>query len=229
MQKAMERAEPFLGTDDPPPVEIVNPEGRSRIVVICEHAGRAVPAALGDLGLPPAEFERHIAWDIGAAGVARRLSRLLDAPLALQGYSRLVVDCNRPFDAPDAFPEVSDTTPVPANRALSPAARRARFAAIHEPFHAAVARLLDSRPEPARTVLAMVHSFTPQLLSEGIARPWHLGLLFRHDDRLAQRLMTAARARRPGWWRISTSPTAAPGQAISPCRCTARGAGCPMR
>lgn len=198
MQKAMEHAEPLLGPDDPPPAEIVNPGGQSRIVLICEHAGRAVPAALGDLGLPPAEFERHIAWDIGAAGVARRLSALLDAPLVLQAYSRLVVDCNRPFDAPDAFPEVSDTTAVPANRGLSLAARHARFAAIHEPFHAAVAGLLDSRPEPGRTVLAMVHSFTPMLLSEGIARPWHLGLLYRHDDRLARRLLAAARALRPG-------------------------------
>ena len=198
MQQAMEQAEPLLGPDDPPPAEIVNPGGRSRFVLICEHAGRAVPAALGDLGVPAAEFDRHIAWDVGAGGVSRRLSALLDAPLVLQPYSRLVVDCNRPFEAPDAIPEVSDTTSVPANRGLSPAGRRARFDAIHTPFHDAVAQLLDARPEPGRTVLVMVHSFTPQLRRDGVARPWHLGLLHLRDDRLARRLMAVARARRPG-------------------------------
>lgn len=211
-EAVVQQAGALLGPSDPPPVEVVNEAGRSRILLICEHAGRAVPEALGRLGLPDAAFERHIAWDIGAEGVARRLSALLDAPLVMQRYSRLVVDCNRPFAAPDAIPEVSDTTEVPGNRGLTEADRRARFAAIHTPFHDTVAALLDAltaaatgsatgagpgtEPQPG-PVPVMVHSFTPMLWREGRPRPWHLGLLHGPDDRLAQPLMAAVRARRP--------------------------------
>src|SRR6478735_5330001 len=102
----------LLSLRDPRPVEIVNAVGRSPFVLTCEHAGRAVPERLGDLGVDEADMARHIAWDVGAEGLSRRLSALLDAPLVLQRYSRLVVDCNRPFDAPDCFPEQSDGTPV---------------------------------------------------------------------------------------------------------------------
>lgn len=186
-----------LSQNDPEPFEIVNAGGRSRVVLLCEHAGRVVPATLGDLGIAPSEFDRHIAYDIGAEGVSRRLSELLDAPLALQPYSRLVVDCNRTFDTVDCVPEVSDTTPIPANTGLSQAERRARYDEIHQTFHRQVKRLLDTRAEPDRTVLVTIHSFTPRLLETGRDRPWELGLLYMRDDRFARRLMPAIQARRP--------------------------------
>ncbi|MAY64023.1 MAG: N-formylglutamate amidohydrolase [Rhizobiales bacterium] len=186
--KADER---LLGPKDPAPFDIVNGEGSSRVVLLCEHAGRQVPRRLGDLGLPKSEYERHIAYDIGAEGVARNLSVALDAPLILQRYSRLVVDCNRAFESSDCMPATSDTTAIPANQALSEAERVARYEEIHVPFHREVSRVLDSHGRRHRTALISVHSFTPRLLKDGIARPWQFGLLFNRDDRLARKLMAA--------------------------------------
>lgn len=181
----------LLAPDDPAPFEIVNGEGASRVVLLCEHAGRRIPRQLGDLGVPESEFARHIAYDIGAEGVARGLSTALDAPLILQRYSRLVVDCNRAFDSADCMPETSDTTVIPGNQGLTRAARLARYEEIHVPFHTEVSRLLDRHGRRHRTALVSVHSFTPRLLKDGIERPWQLGLLFNRDDRLARKLMAA--------------------------------------
>ncbi len=187
----------LLGPGDPVPVEVVNPAGSSRIVLVCEHAGRAVPSALGNLGLSPEAMERHIAWDIGAEGVARGLSDRLDSALVVQRYSRLVIDCNRPFTAPDLIPEVSDGQTVPGNRGIDDAARRRRYDAIHAPFHDRVADLMDRHPAGGRTVLVTIHSFTPMLAARPAPRPWHLGLLSRHRA-LAERLMPVLEAMRPG-------------------------------
>ena len=185
---------PLLGPDDPAPLEVVNPEGRAPLVLVCEHAGRAFPAGLGRLGLSAEASLRHIAWDIGAEGVARHLSALLDAPLFLQRYSRLVIDCNRPFAAPDLIPEVGDLEPVPGNAGLTPAERQARFDAVRRPFHDALAAWLAAHPG-ARMVT--IHSFTPMLRRTGAPRPWQIGLLYVRDDRLSQRLMAALRAQDP--------------------------------
>ena len=187
----------LLGPGDPDPVEVVNPAGASRIVLVCEHAGRAIPTALGNLGLPPEAMERHIAWDIGAEGVARALSARLDAPLAVQRYSRLVIDCNRPFEAADLIPETSDGQRVPGNEGLDGVARRARYDAIHAPFHDRVGDVLDRHSAGGRTVLVTVHSFTPMLVTRPTPRPWHLGLLSRHRG-LAKRLMPVLHDLRPG-------------------------------
>lgn len=192
-----ESAAAVLSPDEPPPVEIVNRRGGGRVVLVCEHAGRRVPQALGDLGLPAAEFDRHIAWDIGAAGVARALSAMLDAPLLMQPYSRLVIDCNRQTHAPDMIPEVSDGTVVPANCGLDAGVRQARYEAILRPFHDAVAEVLDSRADRQDTVLLMIHSFTPRLRSCDELRSIHLGLLFNRDPRLGQALAAAVRADNP--------------------------------
>lgn len=186
-----------LSPADPPPCNIVNPDGHGRVVLICEHGGRLVPQALGDLGLPPEAFEGHIAWDIGAAGVARAMSGILDAPLLLQRYSRLVIDCNRSFQSPDLIPEVSDGTQVPGNRGLTPEERQARHDAILVPFHDAVTKVLDSRPDPQRTIILMIHSFTPRLQSQGVERPMHLGFLFNRDPRLGRAMVAAVRAENP--------------------------------
>jgi len=176
----------LLGPGDPEPVEIVNPEGKSRFVLTCEHGGRVVPAVLAGLGVPPEEMDRHIAWDIGAAATARRLAGQLDAPLVLQRYSRLVVDCNRPADAPDLMPETSDGTRVPANAGLAGEERDARLREIFDPYQAAISDLLDERcAEHPCPILFSVHSFTPALRVDPRPRPMELGLLFGRDDRLA--------------------------------------------
>ena len=185
-----EVAAPFLSASDPAPFELVNPAGVSDICLVCEHAGRAVPARLGDLGISPAEMERHIAWDVGAEAIARQLSSALDAPLALQRYSRLVIDCNRPFVAPDCVPPVGDGTPVPANENLSEAERQLRYEEIHQVFHRGVSKLLDEHREShAHTYLVTVHSFTPVLA--GVRRTCDLGLLFNRDRRLADAIMAS--------------------------------------
>jgi predicted N-formylglutamate amidohydrolase len=133
-------------------------------------------------------LKRHIAWDIGAEEVARRLSHLIDAPLVLQRYSRLAYDCNRPPDAPDAMPEISETTHIPGNRTLSAADRLARIREIYRPFHAAITDLLDRRAaDGVKSMVVTVHSFTP--VYKGQARAVELGVLYDRDTRLPDRLI----------------------------------------
>ena len=181
---------------DPDPVEVVNRGGSSDVLLVCEHAGRLIPACYGDLGIAAAEMDRHIAYDIGAEGLSRRLAGVLDATLVLQRYSRLVVDCNRPLAAPDCMPEASDGTAIPVNRALSEAERLCRYEEIHRPFHDAISGLIDERlGSGQRTILVAVHSFTPRLA--GVDRPWQIGLLCNRDDSFARRFMDAFAAAHP--------------------------------
>lgn len=170
------------------PFLAVNEQGRSPIVLICEHASRVLPKALGTLGLPEAELQRHIAWDIGAENVARLLSRLIDAPLLLQRYSRLAYDCNRPPDSPDAIPEVSELTTIPGNRKLSAEDRLARAREIYRPFHDGVSHVLDKRAAGGiRSIIVSIHSFTP--VYKGKPRSVELGILHDRDTSLSSRLI----------------------------------------
>ena len=123
-------AVPLLGPSDPPPFILHRAQGSSPFVLVADHAGQAIPAALGDLGLPAGEIDRHIGWDIGIAGVLRGLSPLLDAWAIEQVYSRLVIDCNRPLGSPTLMPETSDGTVVGGNAGLDQARRQARIEAI---------------------------------------------------------------------------------------------------
>ena len=164
---------PLLQRGEGEPFIVDNQAGQGPFVLVCDHAGRAVPRAI-ELGVSAADMDRHIAWDIGAGDLALLLSARLDAPLISQRYSRLIVDCNRAPDRADAMPQVSDGTLVPANHALDAAARAARVAAIHEPYHARLAALLDARGGRP-TALVFVHSFTPVM--RGVARPWTYGVL----------------------------------------------------
>jgi len=182
----------ILSSHDDPPVEIVNAEGHSPIVLTCEHAGQLIPSRLGDLGLRHEEMRRHIAYDIGAQSVARLLSHRLAAPLLIQRYSRLVVDCNRPFSCASLVPSISDGTPIPANQAITPQERQARYDEIHQPFHRAVAQMISNRTQAGLPViLVAVHSFTRMLRTTGEVRTLSLGLLFNRDRRLADALMNA--------------------------------------
>jgi predicted N-formylglutamate amidohydrolase len=140
----------WIAVDEPPAVEVVNAAGRGRAILVCDHASPRIPRRLGTLGLSEADRRRHVAWDIGTAKLARHLSALLDAPLALSGYSRLVVDCNRVPFTPGSIPMVSDGTEVPGNQDVDDDARQARYAALFDPYHRAIAAHLDPRRTPTR-------------------------------------------------------------------------------
>lgn len=172
----------LLSDDDPAPFEVLNPDGDSVFVLTADHAGRAIPAGLGGLGVPASEMERHIAWDIGIAGVTRHMARLLDAPAIFQAYSRLVIDCNRDPSWPSAMPEISEHTPIPGNVGLTDAQRAQRVAAIFAPYHARITELLDARAG-RRTIYVAMHSFTPSF--KGESRSMEVGMLYGRDDRLA--------------------------------------------
>jgi predicted N-formylglutamate amidohydrolase len=179
--------EPLLAHDEPHPVTLDNEAGKSAFFLTCDHAGRAIPRRLDGLGLPEHETERHIAWDIGIGAVGRELSRLLDAAVVLQNYSRLVIDCNRDPNVPSSIPEISETTAIPGNRGLGEAARAARVEAIFRPYHETIAAALDRRAAAGRaSVLVALHSFTP--VFKGVGRPWHAAVLYNRDPRLAHSL-----------------------------------------
>jgi predicted N-formylglutamate amidohydrolase len=183
----------LLGSADVPPVREENATGRSPFLLTCDHYGRLIPAALGDLGLTAAELERHIAWDPGIAGVADALSKQLDAHLIAQRYSRLVIDCNRPPQAPSSIPRISEVTTIAGNEGLTREAARARREAIFDPYHRRIDEVIDRRlREGIATVLVSLHSFTP--VYAGIARPWHVGTLYHRDTRLPPLLLKLLRA-----------------------------------
>jgi predicted N-formylglutamate amidohydrolase len=159
-------------------------------VLICDHASNRIPLRLGDLGLRPELLMDHIAWDPGAAAVARALSELLDAPLVLTAYSRLVIDCNRPLKSPESIAERSAGIEVPGNQCLTSAQRRQRVDEVFKPYHRAIGALLDGRSGRS-TLLLSIHSFTENL--GGVRRPWAVGVASRGDRRLAGCLVGALR------------------------------------
>jgi predicted N-formylglutamate amidohydrolase len=177
----------LLGANEAHPAHLINAQGKSPFVLICEHASNHVPECLGDLGLSDTDRKRHIAWDIGAAGVAREMSRILDAPLFLQRYSRLVYDCNRSPENPAAMPEKSEVFDVPGNLNLSADDKLARTKSIYRPFLDAITSFLDERAASARPAIPIsVHSFTPAYF--GKMREVQIGLLFEHHDGVARDL-----------------------------------------
>jgi predicted N-formylglutamate amidohydrolase len=183
----------LLGQGDPPPVREHNAAGRSPFLLACDHYGRLIPRALGDLGVAKSELTRHIAWDIGIAGVAEALSDQLGAHLIAQRYSRLVIDCNRPPGAPSSIPTISDATTIPGNEGILFDVAEARRREIFDPYHHRIeetisARLHDHLP----TVLVALHSFTP--VYAGIVRPWHIGALYHRDTTLPPLLLKHLRA-----------------------------------
>jgi predicted N-formylglutamate amidohydrolase len=183
----------LLESNDVPPVFEQNAAGRSPFLFTCDHYGRRLPRQLGDLGLPEHELTRHIAWDIGIAGVAESLSRQLDAQLVAQRYSRLVIDCNRPPNAASSIPRLSEATMIPGNEALSREAAETRRREIFDPYHRRIGEIIDQRQRDGKpTVLVSLHSFTP--VYAGVARPWHIGTLYHRDKTLPPRLLKALRA-----------------------------------
>lgn len=185
----------LLAPGETPAARVLNGEGAAPAVLVCEHASRAIPAALDGLGLSAEAAASHAAWDIGALELAIQLMGELDAPLVVSCVSRLVYDCNRPPEAPDAVPARSERYDIPGNAGLDPAARQARVDQVYAPFRDLLTAVLDRKSAaPGRApVLITVHSFTP--VYNGARRDVELGILHDSDDRLARRLLEEARAR----------------------------------
>ncbi|WP_180902166.1 N-formylglutamate amidohydrolase [Martelella soudanensis] len=181
----------LLSARDGAPVAIERAEAKSDIVLICEHASRRVPESLGDMGLSEDLRKSHIAWDPGALAVSMLLSEALDATLVHQRFSRLAYDCNRPPEASDAIPEISEVFEIPGNRGLGPVERAARAEALYLPFHQAIDDLLVARQDAGRSpVIVTIHSFTP--VYKGVVRDVEIGILHDSDSRLADCMLARA-------------------------------------
>ena len=195
VSRKLDKSGRLLGGRDPVPVETLRAGASSPFFLTCEHAGKLLPRRLGTLGLAHWHLERHIAYDIGASGLARGLSERLDAHLVLQTYSRLVVDCNRSPGADDFIVKVSEDTEIPGNLDIGDDEARARADEIFHPYHDTIAAALDEREASERlTVLVAVHSCTP--VFHGVSRPWHVGVLYEHDTRFASILLDILREQR---------------------------------
>lgn len=174
--------------------EILRPEGKGALLILCDHARDHIPARYDNLGIAPAHLQSHIALDIGAAGVSRRLSERLDAPAILAPVSRLVLDLNRDPETQSPFPEWSDGVAIPGNQGLAAEERQARIKAFFHPYHRAAERQLAAMlARGMRPIVIGLHSFTPVM--DGKARPWPVGFLYHHDPRLYRLMAEPLRAR----------------------------------
>lgn len=174
----------LLAADEAPAATVHNEGGQSPFLIVADHAGNLIPPSLDRLGLSKHECARHIAWDIGVASVSRYLADALDATLVQQNYSRLVIDCNRPLGSETSIPEISERTPIPGNVALSADRRALRAREIFKPYHDRIEAELTRRQQAGKEpALIAMHSFTPVFM--GNARPWHAGVLYNRDRRLA--------------------------------------------
>jgi len=171
------------------PFEIVEGTREAGLVLVADHAGRALPAEYGNLGLPASEFDRHIAYDIGVEGLTRRLAVLTGAPAVMARFSRLLIDPNRGEDDPTLIRQLYDGTIVPGNYPMSAAERERRLARHYRPYHEAVGATIAAVAAASGRApfVFSVHSFTPRM--QGRARPWHAGVLWDSDDRAVRPLI----------------------------------------
>lgn len=182
----------LLADTDPPVFQVLHEAGTSPFLFACDHAGRSLPRALGDLGLGESDLQRHIAWDIGISAVGRLLAEKLDAFLILHGYSRLVIDANRPPGSPQSIAQISEATTIPGNVGLTPDEIRLREEEVFWPYHRRIAAELDRRAQLGLpSIYIALHSFTPVYL--GNARAWHMGVLYQRDARVARVMLDQLR------------------------------------
>jgi predicted N-formylglutamate amidohydrolase len=176
------------------PFDLVEGDRGKGLVLVADHAGRALPDEYGALGLPASEFDRHIAYDIGVEKVTRELAALLGAPAVLANFSRLLIDPNRGEDDPTLIRQLYDGTVVPGNYPMTAEERERRLVRFYRPYHDAVASMVASVAEASGVApfLFSVHSFTPVM--QGVARPWHVGILWDSDDRAPKPLIEALSA-----------------------------------
>lgn len=183
----------ILTAADPHPVGVREGRGAPHALIVCDHAGNAMPAALGSLGVAPDRFGEHIAFDLGALGVARGLADQLGATLVFGRYSRLAADLNRAPDDASAIPVISDGVLVPGNLGLDSAERSQRISVLHNPYHDFIAEFVASAvAQNIRPVMISIHSFTPRVSK--IVRPWEAGVLWDKDPRIALPLLAALRS-----------------------------------
>jgi predicted N-formylglutamate amidohydrolase len=176
-----------------PAFEAVDGDAQSRLLLLCDHASSRLPEGYGSLGLPAAEFTRHIAYDIGARDLTLGLAKRLGAAAVLTCYSRLLIDPNRGLDDPTLIMKLSDGAVVPGNAHIDEAERHRRIAHYHVPYHSAITARLDRMLERGlMPVIVSLHSFTPYW--KGWARPWHVGLLWDRDARLVEPMLSMLRA-----------------------------------
>jgi predicted N-formylglutamate amidohydrolase len=183
------------GAHEAPPCPAEQAPGRleARALVLCDHASNAIPPEFAALGLPPAQLERHIAYDIGAAWVSRRLAARLGCPAILSCFSRLLIDPNRGLDDPTLVMRLSDGAIIPGNRHLDEAGVAERVRRFYAPYDAAVAQAIrEAAARGLPPTIVSIHSFTP--IWKGAPRPWHVGLLWNRDARIARPLLAALRA-----------------------------------
>jgi predicted N-formylglutamate amidohydrolase len=184
---------PLIGSGEPGPFRVVNPQGRASLLLVCDHASNRIPAALDNLGLDALALGRHIACDIGAGEVTERLSERLDAPAVLASYSRLVVDCNRGLADPTSILAVSDGEMIPGNHGLDEQQKAERARQFFYPYHDAIRRRLESfQRRSIVPAFVAIHSFTP--IFKNFRRPWQIGILWDADPRIPVPLMQALRA-----------------------------------
>lgn len=196
MQKAAAEY-PLISAGEPPPVTILNPQGRSKVLLVGDHVSAVIPRALDRLGLEERVLEQHVAYDIGTRKLITHLARHLDAPAVLAGYSRLVVDLNRSLEDPTVFPEQSDGITIPGNRAMSADHRAQRVHSFYTPYRAAIDGMLRRFHERGIVpAFISIHSFTPEMA--GFRRPWDVGLLWDKDPRIPVPLMQRLRAHPDG-------------------------------
>lgn len=191
-RSALSAKTPLLTVNDPPPCTILNPASASPLLLICDHASNFIPPQLNGLGLSATQLNDHIAWDSGSADLVQLISDRLECRAVLANYSRLLIDVNRDpsLNESSLIPEHSDITTIPGNQNLSPAQRHERVVRISDRYHAEVERQLDAltayTPAPA---LFSIHTFTPALQGSDQPRPWHAGMLWNADPRIAKPLM----------------------------------------
>jgi predicted N-formylglutamate amidohydrolase len=187
-ESGQESGRTLLGPNEPSPVEILNEGAETPVILVCDHASARIPEALGTLGLDEGDLARHIAIDIGAEGLAHRLSAAFDATAVLACYSRLVIDCNRDPEDHTSIREIAEGVIIPGNRRMTAADRAARIREIFDPYHAAVdERIAAVEARGDVPLIVAIHSFTPRF--RDVARPWHVGILSNRDRRIADRLI----------------------------------------
>jgi predicted N-formylglutamate amidohydrolase len=185
MPRSTDRAYRLLEDDEPGAVEEVHGHGTSAFLIAVDHASARIPRRLANLGLPASELQRHIAWDIGALAVARRVASALGATLVSQNYSRLVIDCNRNPQVASSIPVMSEYTPIPGNADLSSEQVAARRSEVFQPYHRRIRELIDERTQAGRpTILVAQHSMTR--VFKGVAREMHAAILYNRDRRFAR-------------------------------------------
>ncbi|MCE9507334.1 MAG: N-formylglutamate amidohydrolase [Alphaproteobacteria bacterium] len=187
----------ILAANEPSPFKVINPTGSGSGLIICDHSSKRVPRALKGMAIKKSDLDRHIGWDIGTEDIGRHLSKVLDMPMVLAGYSRLVVDLNRAPDHAECMVEESDHTKIPANAGLSKKLKEQRLKEIFWPYHNQITKQVDRFVKKRQTPLLLaIHSFTPEM--NNAKRPWHIAVLWNKQEKIAKKLITAIRKNNPG-------------------------------